>query len=276
MIQGLRLEMRQSYAFVARNFNLVKRYWGWEVVWLAYSIANSLSVTFIGAGAGEITGETQINTNFLITYLLIGTLVWRFLASIFNNISEMIAWERWEGTIEYTFMAPVHRFNQMIGQTIFAILYSLIFTVIIGVVVAAFFDLDFGNADFTAATIILLVGSLSFVGIGVVASILPLLYPERGAQMTNIVQAFFLLVSGIYYPISVLPEWLQVLARISPATYVLEGMRSALLPGTVEKSPMSFVPPLLVMGVVMLPLGIYLFQRAERYTKRTGKLKRNG
>ncbi|NLF75621.1 MAG: ABC transporter permease [Chloroflexi bacterium] len=276
MIQGLRLEMRQSYAFVARNFNLVKRYWGWEVVWLAYSIANSLSVTFIGAGAGEITGETQINTNFLITYLLIGTLVWRFLASIFNNISEMIAWERWEGTIEYTFMAPVHRFNQMIGQTIFAILYSLIFTVIIGVVVAAFFDLDFGNADFTAATIILLVGSLSFVGIGVVASILPLLYPERGAQMTNIVQAFFLLVSGIYYPISVLPEWLQVLARISPATYVLEGMRSALLPGTVEKSPMSFVPPLLLMGVVMLPLGIYLFQRAERYTKRTGKLKRNG
>ena len=276
MIKGVQLEMRQSYAFVARNFNLVKRYWGWEVVWLAYSIANSLSVTFIGAGAAEITGESQINTNFLITYLLIGTLVWRFLASIFNNISEMIAWERWEGTIEYTFMAPVRRFNQMIGQTIFAIVYSLIFTVIIGVVVAAFFDLSFPDADFVSATIILLVGSLSFVGIGVVASILPLLYPERGAQMTNIVQAFFLLVSGIYYPVSVLPEWLQILAKISPATYVLEGMRAALLPETAEATPTSFVWPLLIMGIVMLPLGIYLFQRAERYTKRTGKLKRNG
>ncbi len=276
MIKGLQLEMRQSYAFVARNFNLVKRYWGWEVVWLAYSIANSLSVTFIGAGAAEITGETQIDTNFLITYLLIGTLVWRFLASIFNNISEMIAWERWEGTIEYTFMAPVRRFNQMIGQTIFAIVYSLVFTVLIGVVVAAFFDLSFADADFVAATVILLVGSLSFVGIGVVASILPLLYPERGAQMTNIVQAFFLLVSGIYYPVSVLPGWLQTLAKISPATYVLEGMRAALLPATATADPLSYVWPLLIMGVVMLPLGIYLFQRAERYTKRTGKLKRNG
>jgi ABC-2 type transport system permease protein len=276
MFKSLQIEMRQSYAFVARNFNLVKRYWGWEIVWLAYSIANSLSVTFIGAGAGEITGETSIDTNFLITYLLVGTLVWRFLASIFNNISEMIAWERWEGTIEYTFMAPVRRYNQMLGQTIFAIIYSLLFTIIIGVVVAAFFDLDFGDADLVSATVILLVGSLSFVGIGVVASILPLLYPERGAQMTNIVQAFFLLVSGIYYPISVLPGWLQVLARISPATYVLEGMRAALLPGTVDKDPLSFVWPLLLMGVVMLPLGMYLFQRAERYTKRTGKLKRNG
>ncbi|MEB2287870.1 MAG: ABC transporter permease [Anaerolineae bacterium] len=276
MIKGIQLEMRQSYAFVARNFNLVKRYWGWEVVWLAYSIANSLSVTFIGAGAAEITGETQIDTNFLITYLLIGTLVWRFLASIFNNISEMIAWERWEGTIEYTFMAPVHRFNQMIGQTIFAIVYSLLFTVIIGVVVAGFFDLSFADADLAAATVILLVGSLSFVGIGVVASILPLLYPERGAQMTNIVQAFFLLVSGIYYPVSVLPGWLQVLAKISPATYVLEGMRAALLPNTATADPLSYVWPLLIMGLIMLPLGIYLFQRAEKYTKRTGKLKRNG
>jgi ABC-2 type transport system permease protein len=276
MIKGIQLEMRQSYAFVARNFNLVKRYWGWEVVWLAYSIANSLSVTFIGAGAAEITGQQQIDTGFLITYLLIGTLVWRFLASIFNNISEMIAWERWEGTIEYTFMAPVRRFNQMIGQTIFAIIYSLLFTVLIGVVVAAFFDLSFKGADFVSATVILLVGSLSFVGIGVVASILPLLYPERGAQMTNIVQAFFLLVSGIYYPVDVLPGWLQVLAKISPATYVLEGMRASLLPKTATASPMSYVWPLFLMGIVMLPLGIILFQRAERYTKRTGKLKRNG
>ncbi len=275
-IKGMQLELRQSYAFVARNFNLVKRYWGWEVVWLAYSIANSLSVTFIGAGASEITGQEAINTNFLITYLLIGTLVWRFLASIFNNISEMIAWERWEGTIEYTFMAPVRRYNQMLGQTLFSIIYSLIFTLIIGVVVASFFSLEFQDADFMSALIILMVGSLSFVGIGVVASILPLLYPERGAQLTNIVQAFFLLVSGIYYPISVLPEWLQVLARISPATYVLEGMRAALLPETATADPLSYVWPLLIMGVVMLPLGIYLFQRAERYTKRTGKLKRNG
>ncbi|NLX09424.1 MAG: ABC transporter permease [Chloroflexi bacterium] len=276
MIRGLQLEMRQSYAFVARNFNLMKRYWGWEAVWLAYSIANSLSVTFIGAGAGEITGESQIDTNFLITYLLIGTLVWRFLASIFNNISEMIAWERWEGTIEYTFMAPVRRFNQMLGQTIFAVVYSLLFTIVIGVVIAAFFDLDFSDADLVSATVILLVGSVSFVGIGVVASILPLLYPERGAQMTNIVQAVFLLVSGVYYPVSVLPDWLQFLARLSPATYVLEGMRAALLPGTAEQAPTTYVWPLLLMGLVMLPLGVWLFQRAEHYTKRTGKLKRNG
>ena len=91
-----------------------------------------------------------------------------------------------------------------------------------------------------------------------------------------LVQAVFLLVSGVYYPVSVLPDWLQTISKLSPATYVLAGMRAALLPGTSDQSLWSYVAPLLLMGVVMLPLGIHLFQRAERYTKRTGKLKRNG
>jgi ABC-2 type transport system permease protein len=275
-VKAIQLELRQSYAFVARNFNLTKRYWGWEVVWLSYSVANALSVTFIGAGAGEITGQESIDTQFLTIYLMIGTLVWHFLSGIFGNISEMIAWERWEGTIEYTFMAPIRRTNQMLGQTLFAVIHSFLFTGVIAVSVALLFDLRFEGADFLSAVIILLVGSLSFVGIGVVASILPLLYPERGAQMTNIVQAFFLLVSGVYYPTSVLPGWLKFLSQFSPATYVLEGMRAALLPETTDKDPLSYVWPLLLMGLVMLPLGMYLFQHAERYTKRTGKLKRNG
>lgn len=276
MLRGMEVEARQSYAFMARNFNLMRRNWGWEVVWFAYSVANALSVTFIGAGAGAITGQESINTDFLITYLLIGTLVWHFLSGIFNIISEMIAWERWEGTIEYTLMAPVRRYNQIFGQAGFAVAYILLFTAAIGLAVSAFFGLDLSEADLLGALVILLAGSLSFVGIGVVASILPLVYPERGAQMTNIVQAVFLLVSGVYYPVSVLPDWLQVLSKLSPATYVLAGMRAALLPGASDQSLWSYVAPLLVMGVVMLPLGIHLFQRAERYTKRTGKLKRNG
>ena len=50
-------EMRASYAFVERNIYLVKRYWTWEMVWMAYSIANSLSVSYIGMGMEQVGGE---------------------------------------------------------------------------------------------------------------------------------------------------------------------------------------------------------------------------
>jgi ABC-2 type transport system permease protein len=119
-------------------------------------------------------------------------------------------------------------------------------------------------------------GSFSFVGIGMIAAILPLLYVERGAQMTFVLQSCLLLVSGVYYAIDVLPPWMQVLAHLSPATYVLDGVRAGLVAGTPVTELLSDVWPLIVMGFVLIPFGLWAFGRAERYAKRTGKLKRVG
>lgn len=268
-------QMRASYGFIERNFNLVRRYWGWEVVWLAYSIANALAITFIGAGMEAISGQA-VDTEYLIMFLLAGTLIWHFLSIVFDAISEVIAWERWEGTIEYTFMAPVPRITHMMGQTAFSLLYGLLHTAVILVVVALFFKLDLSGANLGGSLLVLLAGSLSFIGLGIVAAVMPLLFPERGAQMTHVLQATLLLVSGVYYPISVLPEWMQAVAQLSPATYVLEGVRQGLLQGTPTAELWAYVWPLLVMGVVLIPVGVFVFGRAERYAKRTGKLKRNG
>jgi len=268
-------QMRASYGFIERNFNLVRRYWGWEVVWLAYSIANALAITFIGAGMEAISGQA-LDTEYLILFLLAGTLIWHFLSIVFDAISEVIAWERWEGTIEYTFMAPVPRFTHMLGQTAFSLVYALLHTIIILAVVALFFKLDLSGANFGGSLLVLLAGSLSFIGLGIVASVMPLLFPERGAQMTHVIQATLLLVSGVYYPVSVLPGWMQALARLSPATYVLEGVRAGLLGGAPTAELWPYVWPLLGMGVVFIPVGVLVFGQAERYAKRTGKLKRNG
>jgi ABC-2 type transport system permease protein len=111
--------------------------------------------------------------------------------------------------------------------------------------------------------------------------------PENGAQATNIFQGLLLLVSGIYYPISVLPGWVQPLAYLSPATYALEACRKlmginnpASTPGNLVGEPLSNVLPelgiLLLMGIVLVPAGLWVFHQAERWAKRTGKLKRTG
>ena len=268
-------EVRASYAFVERNFNLVRRYWGWEAVWVMYGVANALAVTYIGAGMGALTGQ-QVDTNFLILYLLIGTVIWRYLSIVFDSLSEVIMWERWEGTIEYTFMAPVDRLTHLVGQTIFSIIYGILQAGIILFAVALFFHVDLTHANFVAALAVLMAGSLSFVGVGIIAAVLPMLYPERGAQMTNFAQALFLLASGVYYPISVLPGWLQTISHLSPATYTLEGVRAALLDGASVQVLLPTIGLLIVIGLVTIPLGVVIFQWGERYAKRTGKLKRNG
>lgn len=264
-------QMRASMAFVERNFNLIKRYWSWEMVWLIYSIADSLAVSFIGLGMGELGGVSAVNTKYMVVYLLIGTLVWRFLSIIFYWITELISIERWEGTIEYTLMAPIHRLTHMAGQTFFALIYSVFFTSVILLVTALIFKIDLSNANLLGGLVMLLAGSFSFVGISIMASVLPLLFPERGAQMTHVFIALLLLVSGVYYPISVLPGVLRVLAVYSPATYVLEGVRMALLEGAPIAALWPKIWPVLLMGAGLIPMGLWVFNQGERYAKKNGQ-----
>ncbi len=276
---SLARELRGSYAFVERNFNLIRRYWAWELVWLAYSIVNALAITFIGKAAGSITGQPlpAEAVNAFILFLMVGTLVWHYLSMVFDMISESIQWERWEGTIEYTFMAPISRITHLLGQAFFAIIYGALHTAVILAVVSLFFQVNLAQANFATMLLMIMLGSLGFVGLGLMAAVLPLLSPEKGVQMTNIIKALVLLVSGVYYPVSVLPAVLQPLSRISPATYMLEGMRAALLHGATPGDLLtSALLPLCLTAVVGIPLGLYIFGRAEAYAKRTGVLKRNG
>lgn len=268
-------EMRGAYAFVERNINLIKRYWGWELVWLIYSLTNALAITYIGNGMSAITGQ-EIDTQAVVKFLLVGALIWHYLAVIFYAISEMIAWERWEGTIEYTFMAPVSRSTHLVGTTLFAIGYGLVRTLAILVIVSAFFQLDLSNANIIGAVLMLLAGSVSFVGLGICAAVLPLLYPERGAQMTNAVAAVLLLISGVYYPVETLPYWLQPIARMSPATYVIEGMRACLIEGQATRTLLPTAGLLIAIGLVVIVIGLFIFRYVELYAKRAGRLKRSG
>ncbi len=71
--------------------------------------------------------------------------------------------------------------------------------VIILVVMILFFDLEFSGGNFVTAGAFMLLGSVSFVGVGMMAAILPLLYVERGDQMVFVIQSIILLFSGVYY-----------------------------------------------------------------------------
>jgi ABC-2 type transport system permease protein len=260
-------ELRASFAFVERNFNLTKRYWGWEVAWLVYSLAAALSVAYIGVAVDDPE---------LLQVLIIGTIFWNFLSIVFGFIGETVTWERWEGTLEYTFMAPVRRYTQLVGSTLFAVGYAVIQMLIILGVMLLFFDVEFTGGNFLTAAVFLALGSISFVGVGMMAAILPLLYVERGDQMVFVIQSIILLFSGVYYDVGFLPEWMEFVSQFSPGTYVLDGIREGLIKGTPVTELLHDVWPLVVMGIVLIPLGVKVFGIAERYAKRTGKLKRVG
>jgi ABC-2 type transport system permease protein len=275
MLQTRARDLNTAYAFFERNWNLTRRYIGWEVVWLVYSLVNALTILFIAAATERITGQA-VDTRFFVLYLLIGTTMWSYLSAVFDVVAETIAWERWEGTIEYTLMAPVPRSLHLIGTCCYAVTYAVVRALLIFAVVAMLFAVDLSHVNVLTVLVVIAVGSLSVIGLAIVAAVLPLLFTERGAQMTFVIHSSLLLISGVYAPVEVLPAWLQVLSPLSPMTYVLRAVRAGLLEGAGPQAIAGDLVILALMGVALIPIGLLVFRVAERYARRTGRLKRSG
>lgn len=270
--------LRQTWAFVFRNYHLTRRYLSWVVVETFYALVGATTIALIGVAT---------NNYQLTLTLTTGVLMWNFLARLYQEIASSIAYERWEGTLEYTFMAPVSRLIHLSGVSLYATIYSIAQMIVLLCGLMLFINVDLSGANLFGIVIVLLVSSFAFIGLGLIAAVLPVLSPERGAEATNIFQGTLLLVSGVYYPVEVLPGWVQPLAALSPATYALSASRKLMginqntessqpLVGASLSAVTSELLVLAVMGLVMIPLGLWVFGRVERWAKRTGKLKRTG
>jgi ABC-2 type transport system permease protein len=272
----LRQQLNLGWAFVERQTNLWKRHWAWEVFWLLYGVVNTLAITFIAkqlAAEGIVKGR---QADDLILFLLVGTLAWAYLSAILDDISLVITWERWEGTIEHTLMAPVPRVSHLIGTAVFGVLHALLRTTLILVIALPFFSVGLSHANWVTAGAVVVVGSFSLIGLGILAGVLPLLYPERGEQMSFMVQSVVLLVSGVYYSVDVLPGWLRLVSWLSPATYLLRAVRHALIDGASIGQEAGDIAVMAAFAVALIPASVAVFAAAERWAKKTGRLKRQG
>jgi ABC-2 type transport system permease protein len=270
--------LRQTWAFLFRGWHITRRYIGWVIVFNFYALVTSATVALIGVGQGDYQ---------LTLKLVVGALLWNYLSWLYNEIAMSIAYERWEGTLEYTFMAPVSRSVHLLGVSLFSLLNSIVTSVIVLVGLMLFTNLHLRGVNFLGVLVVLAVSTMAFVGLGLFAAVFPVMSAERGAEATHIFQGSLLLVSGVYYEIEVLPGWLQPLSTVSPATYTLSACRKLFGVGnpnsTAEQlagAPLSAVTHelliLALMGAILLPLGLWAFVRIEAWAKRTGKLKRTG
>jgi ABC-2 type transport system permease protein len=271
---AVRRELIGFAGIVERNTYLIRRFAWWELAWFLYTVANTLTIVFIAKGVEAGGYHLDVNREMII--LLIGAVVWSYLGLVFEIETETVAWERWEGTIEYTFMAPLSRPAHLLGMGAFAVLYGVARTVALFGLVALMLGVHFGSPDFVTATVVLAASSVSFVGIGMMTAVLPLVSPEKGTQLGFIAQGLLLVISGVYYPVSVLPQWMQWLSVVSPATYTLEGARRAILDGAGVTAVWDDLWPLILIGAIAVPLGLFVFSLGERYAKRHGRLKRSG
>src|SRR5438067_10990055 len=148
--------LRQTWAFVFRDYHLTRRYFSCVVVFTFYAVVNSATVVLIGVAAGD---------RRLTMTLLVGVLLWGFLSVLFNEIANSITYERWEGTLEYTFMAPVSRLIHLTGVSLYSTAYAVVSATVFVAGLLLFVDLELSRAEWAGMVVELAGSRAGFFGL---------------------------------------------------------------------------------------------------------------
>jgi ABC-2 type transport system permease protein len=139
------------------------------------------------------------------------------------------------------------------------------------VVGAVVFGFSISQANFVTALVVLILSIASFSGFGILSAAVVLLV-KKGDPIAWLFGGASSLLAGVYYPLSVLPSWLQPLSHVLPLTYALNAMRLAMLKGYSLYEVRIDVLILLAFTVVLTPLAFAVFRLALKRAKMEGSL----
>jgi ABC-2 type transport system permease protein len=204
-------------------------------------------------------------------FAVVGFAFFDYLAVALNAFDDSIEQARQNGTLEVLLVTETSLPMILAGSVLYPfVVMSLRVAVYLGWAIMLF-HFPTHNANWAGALSVLLAAIAAFCGLGVFASSYLLLF-KRGNPAKWLLLGISGVVSGMLYPLSVLPRPLQMIAHLIPVTYALDGMRAALLGHASLAELWPAIGMLLLFAIILLPLSLLSFSWALRRTKVTGTL----
>lgn len=230
---------------------------------LFYFVGRMVNPSVLPAYGGTRAGYLE----FAVVGIAVGGFVTLALARVATGIRN----EQMVGTLESLLMTPTAPTTIQLGTVFYDLLYIPLRTALFLVLTAALFGLDFHAAGFLPALTILLVFIPFVWGLGVANAGLILTF-RRGSGIAGFAATMLTLASGAFFPLSLLPSWLETIARINPLAIAIDGMRAALLGGSGWTDAGIAIAKLAPFASVSLVVGFWIFGLALRRERRLGTL----
>jgi ABC-2 type transport system permease protein len=271
-VGGLAAELRKIPAFIRRDFLVA---WSYRMSFFTdlVNLAGQIVVFYF---VGRLVDASRLPTygGSSVTYLefaAIGIAVGVFIQFGLDRVSAAMRGEQLMGTLESVLMTPTAPATIQIGSVAFDLVYIPLRTAVFLGAITVAFGLDF-SAQGIVPALLLLVAFIPFVwGLGVLTAALLLTF-RRGTGFVGLGTVVLGLLSGVYFPLSLLPGWLSGIAEDNPVARAIEGMRDALLGGAGFSDVAPTFGLLLPFSALSLAVGIAAFRLAVRRERHRGTL----
>lgn len=214
----LQAELYSRIAWYRRNRSLL-------VAELLWPYATIMVLLGLGLGFGDIERyqETMGIAN-VILYLLAASATITVSLGVLDNAASIGLWHRWLGTLPYIMLSPASLVAYSTLAGIAAALTTTATQILsISPVVVALGGLQSLGVLLVLASV-LLIGMLPLTMLGTFTAMTALVAKQEGNLLSFIVP-LIIMVSGVFYPVEILPRSLEVLSRVVPLTYVVEAAK---------------------------------------------------
>ncbi|MBN1260209.1 MAG: ABC transporter ATP-binding protein/permease [Anaerolineae bacterium] len=204
-------------------------------------------------------------------FVLLGIAFMGYQGVALSTFAKVIRSGQVSGTLEGLLITPTRLSTILLSSSLWDFLFTTLRVSVYLLLGIFVFGMDLGSANVVAGLSVLLLTMTAVSGIGIFSAAFIMIL-KRGDPVAFMFSNLSSLLGGVYYPVEILPAWLQLIARFFPLTYALEAMRRALLNGDTLGALWREVAMLAVFSAVLLPTSLYAFRKAVRLAKRDGSL----
>lgn len=270
MFTTFRSEGRKLMAFLRRD---LLEAWSYRMAFLTDAITMALqAVLFFYVGKLIPSGSLPEFGGEQVTYFefaIVGIAISMVMAVGMFRASAAFRKEQLMGTLEVLMMTPTSSATIQLGSVLYDLLYVPLRTGLFFLAVALAADVHINSSGILPA-IVTLAAFIPFVwGVGILYAAWTVTFKVTGG---GILVSLLTLTSGAYFPLDVLPGWIQTLADINPLTEAVNTLRQTLLGDAGWAEVGSTLGVLLPASLVTLAVGIVSFRAALVRERRRGTL----
>lgn len=234
----------------------------------AYGVLGLVLYYFISRTFDEVSSSTLGDAPSYFAFAAVGLVVGTIIVATTTSVGIRVREEQTTGTLEALATTPVGPIELSVGLVGFPFLFASFQATFYLAVASIFLGLDVSDASWSGLAVVLFVSGLALAPIGVLAGAAVLVF-KRGQMIAGGIVYLMTILGGMLFPVSVLPEWLQPLAKLVPLTYAFDGARDALFAGTGWETDAAV---LAIWALILWPISLFVFDRAGAYARRAGSL----
>jgi ABC-2 type transport system permease protein len=263
--------LRVPWAFVVRDFRIETSYKIGFLLRVSAALVNIAVYYFIARIFGSAAAPyLQAYGGSYFAFVVVGVAFSDYLWLGINSLASSVREGQSTGTLELMLLSPTRLVTVLVSSTLWSYLFASI-SVVIYLLAGAALGIRLDNANVPFALLSLAVAIVSFNALGLFSASLIILM-KRGDPFGWVIRVSSVVLGGVFYPMSVMPDWLRTISQALPLTHALELIRRSLLNGEGWAELRGELLALSLLTAVLFPLGLLACRLAIHIARTDGSL----